>query len=1102
MVTSAPVARPSNRVSDELRLVIAAFVVYAGVLVLADGAWTRHVSDASFVVFPALAGLSCHRRARRSTGRDRTLWTWIAVSMWTWAAGGAFWFYDGLDGSYGFPGPAEVGLLGYAVPAAVGLLAIPSVRTSGRVRLSTVLDTTVIALSVLFVSWATVLSPTITSAAGATSASLVIVAYPVVDVVVVALALARSMRAASAARPAHLLLCAGFVCLATVDSVYVRLVQTGAYESGTLLDLGWATAFLLVALAPRVPASTEQVRQRLTVPQELIPYGALLAAAAVGLGQPVTVLHRPVLFVVAVALMAMALVRQFLIVVEKARLANSLERRVTRTTQALEREQEFHRALIENLHAAVLACDRDGNLTFHNAATARLHGDPGETRIADWAQDVFAVDGVTPLRREQLPLTRALNGERVHDEEVVVVAPGAAPVTVVVSGRALRDVDGDIVGAVVAMHDVTERRRQQEALLERSLRDDLTGLGNRQAFRDTVDEHLRAGRPVHVLLIDLDDFKHINDSLGHHAGDACLIEIADRLRSTLPAGATASRLGGDEFVVVLPGGAPGDADALAERLLGVICAVAEIDGTELETTGSIGVASSSREQGSVTALLKAADLAMYLAKSQGKGRSARFEPHMQDVASERLALEADLRKAVRGNKLAVVYQPVVDLDTGKVNGVEALVRWTHFQRGPVSPAQFIPIAEEAGLIGEIGEFVLREASAQLLSWDAQGGDARLKVNVNVSTRQLERGALLPTLDDSLASGVDPARLVLEITETALTVDGAATTETLNAIRDRGVHLAVDDFGTGYSSLSRLRSAPVSWLKIDRSFVKEIADAHVDVPIVEATMAMARGLGLGIVAEGVETEEQLAYLRGNRCPEAQGFLFSPPVAPDKVLEFMTAVPPWAHLLAASAPECPVHENLSHLVELAVSPSADVEALLRPLLRDLQLATGLTMTYLTRVDTGAGEQTVEFVHSDAPGPLQEGLVVPWAETLCKRALEQGPRRTDDAQRDYEGTAVARDLGVRGYIVEPVVRPNGELYGTLCGASTESRLLTEADSATLRMFARLVTQKLEQAQGRSRQQPTGGLSQPTHDAGTTGTPLTPETLEVAGGARALSR
>jgi diguanylate cyclase (GGDEF)-like protein len=431
----------------------------------------------------------------------------------------------------------------------------------------------------------------------------------------------------------------------------------------------------------------------------------------------------------------------------------------------------------------------------------------------------------------------------------------------------------------------------------RAERDELTGLHNRHGFSAVLTSMLdqsRGQRPLSVLLLDLDDFKHVNDSLGHEAGDRMLVDVAERLRAVLRPADAACRLGGDEFVVLLADADESGALAVAERLLDALAAVSVGD-VEVGATASVGIAVLGGTTDSAETLLRAADLAMYAAKRRGKGRCVVFEPHMQANAVRRMAMVRDLRRALRDDALTLAYQPVVELATGRVTAVEALARWNDPVRGPVPPGEFVRLAEETGDIADLGAWVLRTACRQLLAWQDAGVDD-VTVCVNVSTRQLERRALLPALDACLDTGVDPRRLLLEITETALAQDSTQAEHTLREVRARGIALAVDDFGTGYSSLGRLRSSPVSGLKIDRSFVSEIGDRAGSAPIVDATLAMAAGLGLEVVAEGVETRGQLAYLRDRGCPLAQGFLLARPLPPDEVLPLLLGERPWAALFS--------------------------------------------------------------------------------------------------------------------------------------------------------------------------------------------------------------
>ncbi|MBA2508006.1 MAG: EAL domain-containing protein [Nocardioidaceae bacterium] len=429
----------------------------------------------------------------------------------------------------------------------------------------------------------------------------------------------------------------------------------------------------------------------------------------------------------------------------------------------------------------------------------------------------------------------------------------------------------------------------------------LTGLGNRARFRSEVASALgRDGAEVAVLLLDLDDFKNVNDSLGHQAGDALLVKSAARIVQLLRAGDTVCRLGGDEFVVVLPGTSRDEAADVADRLLDALAQHITVDGMSMRTTVSIGIAMRSDQEETPEELLKAADFAMYLAKEAGKSRYAFFEAAKRLRVRQRLALESDLRTALSEQRLDIVYQPIVELASGRMAAVEALVRWTTRERGPVPVEEFIQLAEEKGLIRPLGRWVLQQACEQLTAWDADGGDPLLRLAVNVSSRQLEQPGLIDDLDGCLGRGrgLNASRLTVEITESALSRDDAMAKTTLDILRDRGVEIAVDDFGTGYSSLALLSSAPVTQLKIDRTFVQEI-DRGASVPIVDATLMMANGLGLDVVAEGVETLAQLAYLRTGPCQYAQGFALAEPMPAAEIGALQRGPRPWDCLFAAAA-----------------------------------------------------------------------------------------------------------------------------------------------------------------------------------------------------------
>jgi diguanylate cyclase (GGDEF)-like protein len=429
-------------------------------------------------------------------------------------------------------------------------------------------------------------------------------------------------------------------------------------------------------------------------------------------------------------------------------------------------------------------------------------------------------------------------------------------------------------GRVTTHHDITEQRRSEAKIAHMARHDTLTGLPNRALLNERLQQALaRRGDVVAVHVLDLDRFKLVNDTLGHPVGDKLLQIAADRLRSLVRETDTVARLGGDEFAIVQSGLAQvADATSLAQRVIASLGEPLDIDGHHVVVGTSVGIAMAPSDGDNPGELLRNADLALYRAKSDGRSTFRFFEPDMDAQMQARRVLEQDLRKALAGGQFELHYQPVVDLGSHRISGCEALVRWRHPERGIVSPATFIPLAEEIGLIVPLGEWVIRQACATAARWP---GD--LKVAVNLSPVQFRSPGLLQVIVGALASSGLPAdRLELEITETILLQDSEATLNTLYRLREIGVRIAMDDFGTGYSSLTYLQRFPFDKIKIDRSFVSNIVENASSLNIVRAVAALARGLGVGATAEGVETEAQLDAIKTEGCTEMQGYLFSKPL----------------------------------------------------------------------------------------------------------------------------------------------------------------------------------------------------------------------------------
>ena len=576
--------------------------------------------------------------------------------------------------------------------------------------------------------------------------------------------------------------------------------------------------------------------------------------------------------------------RRATIAAEEARAARlASEARVAAT-----REETFRSLFDENPQAMLVttlpaASTEDGDLPFlavNNAALTMY----GYTR-AEFLR-LTLVEIRPPEDRNLLRNNlHAMRGGRTHFEGIRHSTKSGDLLDVEVDTRGT--IFDGAAAMVVCASDVTDRVRLQRELEHQAVHDALTGLPNRALFADRLEHaHQRLSRGTGwyaVLMLDLDNFKTVNDGLGHASGDMLLLEVSRRIAAVIRAGDTAARIGGDEFAILLEDLAdPDDAAGAADGIRDALRAPFSVAGRVLTISATIGVATSSG--GGVAAdVARNADAALYVGKAEGKDRHAVFSEPMHATAMERLTLEQDLRAGIGRGELTLLYQPKVDARTGRLTGVEALVRWNHPLRGLIAPNDFIPIAEQSGLINDIDAWVLGAACRQAQAW-AMSRSGPVPVAVNVSGRSLVSCGLVERVLNAIStSHLDPRLLELEITESAAIPQEGRALGLLQSIRDLGVRIAIDDFGTGYSVLSRLQGFPVDTLKIDLSFVRAIVSERVTAPIVDAMIAMGLSLGLKIVAEGVETEVQRAYLVKRHCTELQGYLISRPIPAAEVIE---------------------------------------------------------------------------------------------------------------------------------------------------------------------------------------------------------------------------
>lgn len=546
--------------------------------------------------------------------------------------------------------------------------------------------------------------------------------------------------------------------------------------------------------------------------------------------------------------------------------------------EALRRSEAQFRAIFEHSALGIALVDLESRITEINPALQKMIGySLADLRGRSFAAITYADD--TAQNLELLRQLRAGQRESYQMEKRYLRKDGSL-MWATLSASLVHGADGQplILGMI---EDITQRKQSEETIRQMAYYDALTNLPNRLLFHDRLQQAIIRARRTEggaaLLFLDLDRFKIINDTLGHHIGDLLLQAAAQRLLACVREGDTVARMGGDEFTIILPGVAHGaDAADVAQRIVAELATPFQLNGHELFITPSIGISLFPTDGDDPETLFKHADTAMYRAKDRSRNTYQFYDSTMNALAYKQLELEQHLRRALERQEFEVFYQARVDAVSRRINGVEALVRWRHPERGLISPAEFIPVAEETGLIVPIGEWVLRAACTQNKAWQMQGLP-RIRVAVNLSARQFQQPDLAERVAQILTeTQLDPRDLELEITESMTMVHAERTMIVLGALKHMGVHLAMDDFGTGYSSLGYLKQFPIDTLKIDKSFVQNLTSDPNDAAIAEAVIALAHSLNLSVTAEGVETEDQLGFLRRHQCDEVQGYLIGRPV----------------------------------------------------------------------------------------------------------------------------------------------------------------------------------------------------------------------------------
>lgn len=910
-----------NPVVLRCTLLLAAAVGYLAALELAPASLRGLLASSGLVLSMAGSALLLARCALRLPGAAARAWWAASASSAAAALIFVVWLAHSLGGEGVVPVAfaADVPFVAAVILMGLAVLFLAQPSTSALDRTLMVLDGAIIAAALLLISWRLVLEPTLRQLEELTLQSVLLIAYPLADVVAVTIGLIVASRATAANRLPVLLIVAGIVALAAGDSAYGYLSLSGDWYDGHPSMVLWFIGYPLMAVAAywsrgANDADTESVGgENLRVALLMVPVIAALALTLAsedfqGRGLPILAV-----------LVVLVLLRQNTAVVSELRLRSDLERRV---------------------------------------------------------------------------------------------------------------------------------RQQTETLRHLVYLDSVTGLGNQVLLRERAAAALAADRPIALLLMDLDGFKEVNDTLGHAAGDAVLHEVGNRLAALTRTQDTVVRMGGDEFVLLLRSTGRRDALAIADRVLAELRAPLEVNGKELGVRGSLGIALSEADL-DVDELLRRADIAMYEAKAVGGDEIKVFDLQMHDRISDRVRVEAEVRAAVAASEFTVYYQPIVDVRTGDVASLEALVRWDHPERGVLPPFEFLATAERTGLIRELGTFVMRVACQQVQQWRADWPE--LTVAVNVSQRELLDPEFPARVRRILhETGLPSEALHLEVTETVLAADRDLHGP-LAALAALGVSLSIDDFGTGHSSLSRIRLFPVNRLKIDKSFVSEILDGAA--PLLASIVALGRSLGMTTVAEGVETQDQLEFLTLHGCDEVQGYLFSRPVPAEHVVPLLFSTKVRGSQDATVAP--------SPLPELVSALTGGGQALhdeTRSLLRELSSLSGLETMFVTTV--GDGHQVTRYSHNGGSLSVPEGLTVAWSETLCRQLIEEDARQLSQLQAGSRIVPAAVELGIETFVSVPIQDAGGELVGTLCGASTSSRIVDDSMITLMELFGDVLSPRIAAA------------------------------------------
>jgi diguanylate cyclase (GGDEF)-like protein/PAS domain S-box-containing protein len=864
---------------DKLCIGLVIYTVVCAVWLLAGigSEVVRHyvglLADSPACVVAVIIAVTASRRLE--PGAVRTAWRFLSLALGLYLVATLICVHSWLNGRDPFPGVADFFYVAFypaLFSAALFLIRAAAVKVPWA---QLTLDATILVIGFGAFFWFLVIRPAAVAVKSDVLKDVLSQTYLAFNcILLLTLGVLLLAGGSRSGRRVPLLLLGGFAMMSLGDILWSVAKVVGNYLPGNFQDVLYVACYV-----PFVAAAREQMRAGATTVRsaprasdslaQALPYAAILAAFLVlvyfsrrDIGSSTTTIT-----IVVFSLTLLMMVRQALVLRDEA---------TTRERRAARLVEERYASLIANASDVIMVVTADGALRFASPASERTLGLKPENVAGKNLLDLWAGEDGDRLQAFLAEIA-ASHGVTVGPVELRIER-GSDRYVLEIVGSNLTD-DPAVQGLALNFRDISERKALEEQLRQLAFHDPLTLLANRNLFRDRVHHAValaqRGGHYVTVMFLDLDNFKNINDSLGHDTGDRLLQAVAQRLVKTTRSTDTVARLGGDEFAILLEGIVTIEE---VERM--AACLIEELDqpfplsATEVRVSASIGVAYSS-PHGGAEALLTEADIAMYNAKAAGKNRYLTFQPKMQESRHERLRLESDISRALAEHELFLEYQPIVDLGTRSLLGVEALVRWRHPDLGVLMPGQFIQIAEECGQIVKLGRWVLMQACQALRVWRSSvAGGAGLRIAVNISSRHLEHGDLVQDVARALeASGLEPGNLVIELTESTIMHNTDANLERLRQLKALGVRLAIDDFGTGYSSLSYLHRFPIDILKIDRSFVSRLTNTDNGPELARAVITLGETLGLDTVAEGIELEPQVPALLALGCVAGQGFLFA-------------------------------------------------------------------------------------------------------------------------------------------------------------------------------------------------------------------------------------